>query len=141
MKSESLNQLLDQQLAQLQSLYDTQALELQALEQRNAPTLEELTERKGSLLSAIEQTDNSLAQHPQAQQLSQPEFLEKRERIEQLLQQVHEQNQVNGQVLRLTLGRIQTLKQSLQNMHGENSMTYNEKGHTRSGLSGKGIKA
>lgn len=136
-----LTQLLTQQLQQLQSLYDTQALELKALEQRDAPALEELTERKGQLLSAVEATDKRLAEHPQAQQLTQPEFTETRQRIDQLLQQVQEQNQINGQVLRLTLGRIQTLKQNLQSMHGENSTTYNEKGHTRSGLSGKGIKA
>lgn len=137
----TLNQLLEQQRTHLQSLYDTQALELEALEQRDAPALEELTERKGELLSVIEEMDSVLAQHEQAHQLTQPEFTEQRERIEHLLHQVHEQNQVNGQVLRLTLGRIQTLKQNLQSMHGENSMTYNEKGHTRSGLSGKGIKA
>lgn len=139
--TETLSQLLNQQLERLQALYDLQTLEFDALEQRNAPALEELTERKGLLLSGIEETDLLLAEHPQANELTQPDLEQQRQAIQALLEQVQEQNSVNGQVVRLTLGRIQTLKQNLRSMHGDSSMTYNEKGHTRSGLSGKGIKA
>ncbi len=145
MNDQTLLQLLDEQLERLKALHDVQTLELEVLEQRNAPALEELTERKGFLLSGLEHTDQQLAQHPEAAQLRSPELppalQEKYLAIENLLQLVQEQNAVNGQVVRLTLGRIQTLKQNLQTMHGDSAMTYNEKGHTRSGLSGKGIKA
>lgn len=145
MSEQTLLQLLDQQLERLQGLYDLQTLELEVLEQRNAPALEELTERKGLLLSGLEQTDQQIAKHPEAAQLRSPkppaELQEKYLAIQNILQLVQEQNSVNGQVVRLTLGRIQTLKQNLQSMHGDSAMTYNEKGHTRSGLSSKGIKA
>lgn len=145
MSEQTLLQLLDQQLERLQGLYDLQTLELEVLEQRNAPALEELTERKVLLLSGLEQTDQQIAKHPEAAQLRSPkppaELQEKYLAIQNILQLVQEQNSVNGQVVRLTLGRIQTLKQNLQSMHGDSAMTYNEKGHTRSGLSSKGIKA
>lgn len=140
-----LLQLLNDQLERLQALHELQTLELEVLEQRNAPALEELTERKGVLLSNIEHGDKEIAEHPNAEQLKaakqQPELQEALLAIQTLLELVQEQNSVNGQVVRLTLGRIQTLKQNLQSLHGDTAMTYDEKGHTRSGLSGKGIKA
>ena len=107
--TESLVSLLTHQHEQLTALQEIQALELQALEQRDAPALEQHSQRKGVLLSAIEATDKTIAQHPDREQLNaNPEIAELRSAIESLLAVVRQQNEVNGQVIRLTLGRIHT---------------------------------
>lgn len=140
--TESLVSLLTHQHEQLTALQEIQALELQALEQRDAPALEQHSQRKGVLLSAIEATDKTIAQHPDREQLNaNPEIAELRSAIESLLAVVRQQNEVNGQVIRLTLGRIHTLRSELQTLHGTAAGTYNEKGRTSSGLGEKSIKA
>lgn len=136
-----LGMLLSEQEDRLHHLLELLRLELETLEQRNAPALDELLERKIAVLTDLERADKALSAHPLVEQLKQAELQPRYEQIQQLLQQVQQQNDVNGQVVRLTLGRIQTLKQNLQSLHGEHGLTYNEKGRTHGGLSGRGIKA
>ena len=140
--SESLASLLNEQLLRLQEIYELQQSEVALLEQRDAPALEQLTEDKVKLLSALEKADLEISKHPDRNNiLNAPEYDALRVEIERWLAKVQAQNEINGQLVRLTLGRIQSMKQTLQSMHGENATTYDEKGNTRGGLSGKGIKA
>ncbi|RTE86170.1 MULTISPECIES: flagella synthesis protein FlgN [Gammaproteobacteria] len=138
----ALIDLLQSQLERLQAIHQLQESEVKALEQRDAPALERITTEKTELLSALETTDKTLAEHPERAHLEEsPDLITLREKIAELLTQVQAQNEANGQLVRLTLGRIQNLKQQLQTVHGDNATTYDQKGNTRSGLSGKGIKA
>lgn len=140
--TQSLTALLAEQLERLQALHELQNSETKILEQRDAPALEEITAEKAKLLSALESADHNIAQHPERNALlDAPECVALRDQIQHWLGKVQQQNDVNGQLVRLTLGRVQSLKQSLQSLHGENATTYDDKGQTRGGLSGKGIKA
>lgn len=138
----TLSELLEQQLQCLQELSTLQDDERAALEQRDAPALEQLTVRKTELLRQLELNDKAVAEHPQRGVVAtHPDLQKKRAEIQQALEHVQQQNEVNGQLVRLTLGRIQNLRQTLQAMHSDGNVTYNEKGRTRAGGSGKGIKA
>ncbi|RUO26405.1 hypothetical protein CWE09_06775 [Aliidiomarina minuta] len=137
-----LGELLDQQADQLQQLIDLQAAEKEALIKRDAPVLDQITEDKEKILNTIQQVDKSIAEHPQHDAINhQPELLEKRTAIQQLMDKCQLNNEVNGQVVRMTLGRIQDLKQTLQATQSGTTITYTDKGKTYSGPSGKSIKA
>lgn len=140
--TESLFDLHTAQLERLQAIYELQNTEVKALEQRDAPALERITSEKTELLSALENTDQQLSQHPEQENLtSSPELDQLRAQITEWLEKVQTQNNINGQLVRLTIGRIQSMKQQIQSVHGDNATTYDQKGNTRGGISGKGIKA
>lgn len=136
----SLEQLLAQQITVLTQLIDLQDQEKTILEKRDAPQLEELTHQKTQYLNQLEKTDQTLARHADVASVSK-QYPEQLHTIQTLLARVQQQNEVNGQIVRLTLGRVQTLKHQLQSMKGESALTYNEKGKTQGGLSSRGIKA
>lgn len=139
---ELLAGLLDQQIAALEALIKLQQSEKELLVKRNAPALDELTREKEQTLDQIQQLDDTLAAHPQHHLVSvHPELREKRKQIIQLLEQCQSNNDVNGQLVRVTLGRIQQLKQTLQAAQTGTTLTYTNKGKTSSGPSGSSIKA
>lgn len=132
--------LLEQQLDYLQQLFELQEQELQHIQENNAPVLLELNEKKSSLLAQLEQQHTILQSEPYMALFQSKPFAQKRHHIEHLLVQVQEQNELNGQVIRRSLGRIQTLKQELHRQKGEHTTTYTAKGYTASSSSSKGIK-
>lgn len=137
-----LGELLDQQAEQLQQLIDLQTAEKEALIKRDAPVLEQITEQKENLLSGIQQVDKSIAEHPEHAAINtHPELREKLSATRQLMDKCKLNNNVNGQIVRRTLGRIQDLKQTLQATQSGTTITYTDKGRTYSGPSGKSIKA
>lgn len=139
---EQLAELLDQQIAQLEALIKLQSSEKELLVKRDAPALDVLTQEKEQLLDTIQQLDEKLAEHPQKEIIStHPALRDKRKTILELMQSCQNNNDVNGQLVRVTLGRIQQLKQTLQAAHTGTTITYTNKGKTSSGPSGSSIKA
>ncbi|RUO29876.1 hypothetical protein CWE12_07850 [Aliidiomarina sedimenti] len=137
-----LADLLEQQIAQLTQLVELQASEKQLLVQRAAPALETLTDQKEALLDQIQTLDEQIAEHPQKEIIStHPQLRDKRKQIIQLMESCQTNNEVNGQIVRMTLGRIQNLKQSIQAAYTGTTVTYTNKGKTSTGPSGSSIKA
>lgn len=137
-----LADLLDQQATQLEALIALQATEKELLIKRDAPALDLLTARKEQLLDTIQTTDQALASHPQREIIStHPTLRDKRQQVVNLMETCQSNNDVNGQLVRMTLGRIQQLKQTLQAAHTGTTVTYTNKGKTSSGPSGSSIKA
>lgn len=140
--AELLATLLDQQIARLTQLVELQASEKQLLIQRDAPALESLTSEKEQLLDQIQTKDEEIAEHPQREIIStHPQLRDKRKKIIELMETCQTNNDVNGQIVRLTLGRIQNLKQSIQAAYTGTTVTYTNKGKTSTGPSGSSIKA
>lgn len=140
--AELLATLLDQQIARLTQLVELQASEKQLLIQRDAPALESLTSEKEQLLDQIQTKDEEIAEHPQREIIStHPQLRDKRKQVIQLMETCQTNNDVNGQIVRLTLGRIQNLKQSIQAAYTGTTVTYTNKGKTSTGPSGSSIKA
>lgn len=137
-----LAELLEQQIAQLTQLMELQASEKKLLVQRAAPALETLTDQKEVLLDQIQTLDEQIAEHPQKEIIStHPQLRDKRKQIIQLMESCQTNNEVNGQIVRMTLGRIQNLKQSIQAAYTGTTVTYTNKGKTSTGPSGSSIKA
>lgn len=140
--AELLATLLDQQIARLTQLVELQASEKKLLIQRDAPALESLTSEKEQLLDQIQTKDEEIAEHPQREIIStHPQLRDKRKQIIKLMETCQTNNDVNGQIVRLTLGRIQNLKQSIQAAYTGTTVTYTNKGKTSTGPSGSSIKA
>lgn len=140
--AELLATLLDQQIARLTQLVELQASEKKLLIQRDAPALESLTSEKEQLLDQIQTKDEEIAEHPQREIIStHPQLRDKRKQIIKLMETCQTNNDVNGQIVRLTLGRIQSLKQSIQAAYTGTTVTYTNKGKTSTGPSGSSIKA
>lgn len=139
---ELLAGILDQQIAELETLIELQQREKELLIKRDAPALDELTRDKERVLDTIQQLDETLASHSQHHLISShPALREKRKHIIELMERCQSNNDVNGQLVRVTLGRIQQLKQTLQAAHTGTTVTYTNKGKTSSGPSGSSIKA
>ncbi len=140
--SELLADLLSQQITQLEQLIELQQREKELLVKRDAPALDVVTQQKEQVLDTIQRLDDALANHPQQHLVSShPELREQRKSILALMQTCQDNNEVNGQLVRVTLGRIQQLKQTLQAAHSGTTITYTSKGKTSSGPSGSSIKA
>ncbi len=134
--------ILADQVAQLRLLLELQAQEKDLLIKRDAPALDVLTQRKEHLLDSIQNLDQQLTEHSLRQNIStDPELRQQQQVILDLLQQCQDNNEVNGQLVRTTLGRIHHLKQTIQAAHSGTAVTYTSKGKTSSGPSGSSIKA
>lgn len=139
---EQLAGLLDQQITQLEALIKLQANEKEHLIKRDAPALDALTREKETLLEQIQKLDETIAEHPQREIIStHPALREQRKKIIDLMNHCQSNNDMNGQLVRMTLGRIQQLKQTLQAAQTGTTITYTNKGKTSSGPSGSSIKA
>lgn len=137
-----LSELMDQQADYLQQLIALQAEEKECLIKRDAPALEALTQHKETLLDQIQNTDRALAEHPEKDTIeSLPPLRQKRGAIQALMQTCQSNNDVNGQLVRMTLGRIHHLKQTMQAAKSGTAITYTSKGKTSTGASGNSIKA
>lgn len=134
--------ILADQVAQLQQLLELQAREKDFLIKRDAPALDALTQRKEHLLDTIQNLDQQLTEHPQRENISTDSELHQQQGIIlDLLEKCQANNEVNGQLVRTTLGRIHHLKQTIQAAYSGTAVTYTNKGKTSSGPSGSSIKA
>ncbi|MCT7656633.1 flagellar protein FlgN [Oceanimonas sp. NS1] len=134
----SLDTLLQQQQAQLERLLDITEQELALIVQRKA--LELPPDRaKQQLLLDIQSTDASLCAHPDVSELTtthQPQV----DALRTLMARCRERNQVAEQVLEQSLAGTRQLANILSRLHERQSMTYDQKGHTKGINKGTGFK-
>ena len=134
-----LDVLLNHQKSQLELLLDITRQERELIVKRKALELPPLTERKQALLLEIQTTDSQLASHPERERLN-GDFNGQVAELRELLQQCQEQNQVAEQLLEQSLNSIRQLTNILSRLHERQSMTYDQKGHTKGINKGVGFK-
>ena len=143
--SESLLNLLQQQLDNTALLATTIDGEYQALIKREPDLLNSLVQKKQTLLGQIEQQDTQIKQHLDAPLLNQPDQAELQQLLNAIKAQVvvcQEQNAINGELIEMSLRTTQHLTSVLTQAKAANSLTYDAKGIARGGsLLGKGVKA
>lgn len=135
----SIAALLDQQASQLEQLLDITRQELELIVKRKALELPPLTDQKQTLLGQIQATDSQLANHPEQSRLH-DEFKEQVSQLRVLVEQCQEQSQVAEQLLEQSLNGVRQLTNILSKLHERQSMTYDQKGHTKGINKGAGFK-
>lgn len=135
----SIAALLDQQASQLEQLLDITRQELELIVKRKALELPPLTEQKQTLLGQIQDIDHQLANHPERSRLN-DEFKEQTNQLRELVAQCQEQSQVAEQLLEQSLNGVRQLTNILSRLHERQSMTYDQKGHTKGINKGAGFK-
>ncbi|MBO1519973.1 flagellar export chaperone FlgN [Oceanisphaera pacifica] len=135
----SLAALLDTQQSQLKQLLDITQQELELITQRKALALPPLAESKQALLTLIQKTDSELAHHPDKARLA-DEFKDQVSLLRDLVTECQERSQVAEQLLEQSLNGIRQLSNILSKLHERQSMTYDQKGHTKGINKGAGFK-
>ncbi|MGP7733880.1 flagella synthesis protein FlgN [Oceanimonas smirnovii] len=135
----SLDTLLTQQHSQLERLLAITEQELELIVQRKALELPPLTEQKQQLLADIQATDASLCNHSDVALLG-TEFKPRVDALRALMTTCQERNDVAGQVLEQSLAGTRQLANILSRLHERQSMTYDQKGHTKGINKGSGFK-
>ncbi|WP_375057595.1 flagellar export chaperone FlgN [Zobellella sp. DQSA1] len=135
----TLDALLTHQKSQLELLLDITGQELDLIVGRKALELPPLTEHKQALLLEIQATDAQLAGHADSALLH-SSHSERVAELRALLQRCQEQNLVAEQLLEQSLAGIRQLANILSRLHERQSMTYDQKGHTKGISKGTGFK-
>ena len=135
----SLAALLIQQKTQLELLLEITQQELELIVTRKALELPPLAEKKQSLLTQIQDVDAELANHPERERLS-TDYLPQVSSLRQLVEQCQEQSQVAEQLLEQSLNGVRQLANILSRLHERQSITYDQKGHTKGINKGAGFK-
>lgn len=128
----SLEQLLDKLRQHLQELSALQQQELAAVVEHKHEVVAQSSAAKQQHLQAIETLDAQLARHPEVERLkNEPELMKQMKGLKQQLADCQQQNQVNDQVVKVTLSRIEQLRDTLIRAHHRDSVTYDDKGRIR----------
>lgn len=133
-----LPSLLNRQYSHLADMLALLQEEFSLIEQRQALSLPELAQRKQTLVGDIQSLDEQIASFDAAAASQhQPQVKE----ITSLLQACQEQNDINGKLLELSITANRRLAGLLAQLRDRNSLTYDARGHTRSGTRSRSIKA
>ena len=135
----SLAALLTQQKTQLELLLEITQQELELIVTRKALELPPLAEKKQTLLTQIQTTDAELANHPERDRLS-TDYHRQVSSLRELVEQCQEQSQVAEQLLEQSLNGVRQLANILSRLHERQSVTYDQKGHTKGINKGAGFK-
>lgn len=135
----SLAALLTQQKTQLELLLEITQQELELIVTRKALELPPLAEKKQTLLTQIQTTDTELANHPERDSLS-TDYHRQVSSLRELVEQCQEQSQVAEQLLEQSLNGVRQLANILSRLHERQSVTYDQKGHTKGINKGAGFK-
>ncbi|ART79759.1 flagellar export chaperone FlgN [Oceanisphaera avium] len=135
----SLAALLTQQKSQLELLLEITQQELELIVKRQALDLPALAERKQTLLINIQNTDAELASHEERERLT-TDFQPQVDSLRQLVTTCQEQSAVAEQLLEQSLNGVRQLANILSRLHERQSMTYDQKGHTKGINKGSGFK-
>jgi len=142
MNNMNLNELLNQQEAELNKLNSLLANELEVLKKRDLELLEQTAAEKEACLNDINQLDQAIKQLTSFDELKQDDnHSEQVTRIITLLGDCKEQNEVNGQIINNSQIAMNRFKTMLQKSIANNSMTYDGKGRTNVKTTSIGIKA
>jgi len=136
MSEETQQQPISEILADLrdhmQTLASLQQQEVAAVTEHQHETLAKIISEKQTQLAAIQACDQKLAQHPDAALLADdPSYAEQRTQLKQELVEIQAQNQVNEQLVKVTLSRIEQLRDLLIRTHKQDAVTYDGKGRIR----------
>ncbi|KGK17447.1 molecular chaperone [Vibrio navarrensis] len=117
--------------------------ESKVIASRVSVDIEKIAKEKMTLIGRLQQTDHRIASHPHVKQLTEdPQLKEKVARIQSIILDCQQINQINGDALNRAQSSFNKLNNMLQQSHGKVGMTYNAGGktHTISTL-GTNIKA
>ncbi|WP_064605492.1 flagella synthesis protein FlgN [Photobacterium sp. J15] len=127
--SQSIEQLLELQLATLISLSRLLEQEKEAIVARKAADIARLAGDKLALINKVQQQDHQIASHVHRQQLTEsPELAEKVETIKTTVSRCKEINEVNGEALQRAQLSFHKLNNLFQQSRGKQQMTYNSSG-------------
>ncbi|MGI5309258.1 flagellar export chaperone FlgN [Rheinheimera sp. WS51] len=142
MNTDKASTLLEQQQQHLNELLLLLRQELAALSERDIASLERITLEKNQLLASITETDNAVAQLPELASLKAADwFSAEVTKIDGLLANCKQQNNVNQQVLEQSQLTLERFKNTLLSQQGKSGLTYTNKGKPSIDNIGKGIKA
>ncbi|RJG48981.1 flagella synthesis protein FlgN [Motilimonas pumila] len=141
----SLLQLLLQQLETVKHFSELLQSEHDALIGRHPDTLNQVLAEKQSVLQQIADADANMQAHPDVASLSQPqdpEIANTVAEIRQLFAQCQEKNNINGEIIEMSLRTSRHLTAVLNQAKAANSLTYDAKGKAKgASIIGSGIKA
>lgn len=120
----------ERQRQQLQALIELLEQERSALVARDGGAIEQLAAAKQQLLAAIADTDRALSQELSAD----AELAQAKGELDALLDHCRSLNELNGQVIQLSLNSLGRLQQLMAEARGRGSVTYDDKGKTKPSL-------
>ncbi|MGF1714656.1 flagella synthesis protein FlgN [Photobacterium chitinilyticum] len=127
--AQTIEQLLELQLATLVSLSRLLEQEKAAIVERKATDIARLATDKLALINQVQQQDHLIASHTQRQQLTDnPELAQKVESIKATVNRCKEINEVNGEALQRAQLSFHKLNNLFQQSRGKQQMTYNSEG-------------
>lgn len=133
MNIEQLEQQLNLQHHESQQLLSLLEQENDALIARDIDKILDLAANKQQLMQSLTEADQRIQQLISPNNELPPQFIELKESIINNIAQSHQQNEINGKAIAMSIGSIDRLQQSLIQKRAGNSMTYNAKGKTRGG--------
>ncbi|MFM2482590.1 flagella synthesis protein FlgN [Celerinatantimonas sp. YJH-8] len=129
----SLETLLTHQQQYLQDLLALLVDEHQSLAKRDVDAIHQVATDKNALLQKLIKTDQLLAAHPQRESLkTDPALNKKRQQLEQLLNDCHQANAINGRIIEASSAEIERLAHDLNKLLQQQSMTYDKLGKRHS---------
>jgi flagellar biosynthesis protein FlgN len=139
---EPLNDLLQQQQAQLDALLLLLRQELAAIAVRDINALDVAGAEKQTLLAEIETIDQSIANNPELTAAkAESWFKQQLDLLEQVLADCKQQNDVNQIAVEQSQLTLQRFKTELLSARGKSGLTYTNKGKPTVDNIGKGVKA
>lgn len=134
---------LQQQLTLIQTLQLILEAETDCLKEKKFSSLKDILSNKQDTLQAIDTLDKNLSKNDLQSALQENKDLQSlKEEIDTQLRACKKSNDINGQLVALSMKSNKHLMQILKQETGKNSVTYNNKGSlTSASLLGKDIKA
>jgi len=127
--SQTIEQLLELQLATLLSLSRLLEQEKAVIVERKAAEIGRLAADKLALINKVQQQDHLIASHAHRQQLTDnPELAKKVESIKREVNRCKEFNELNGEALQRAQLSFHKLNNLFQQSRGKQQMTYNSEG-------------
>ena len=138
-----LSAQLTQQLESIQALQQTLEEETTCLKEKNFSQLNDILFKKQKLLQAVAELDKVLSTASSQNEITQNEnLLALKNEIESQLSTCQKINDINGQLVELSMKSNKHLMQLMKQATGKNTVTYDQKGMLNSAsLLGKNIKA
>ncbi|WEM41648.1 flagellar export chaperone FlgN [Photobacterium sp. DA100] len=130
--STSIEQLLEQQQANLTSLTALLAHEQQAIVARQSEHILECAQKKSALIDNIKLVDHQLAVHPEQSRLAEGgDLAAKVASLREMADDCKSTNDVNGEALMRAQLSFHKLNNLLQQSRGKHQMTYTSEGMTQ----------
>ena len=128
----ALNGLVEFQYKNAKELLDILAEEKLAIAKRSSKEIEQIAQKKVTLIEQLQTTDERIKKHPDVATLSEhPELSPLVEKIQNLITECQQANEVNGQALLRAQLSFNKLNNMMQQSQGKLGMTYTSGGQTK----------